>query len=207
MKKLIISILIALSFTSLSFGQSDEKESNRPNFSGVWLLDEKRSKDALREMIENRERRKYKKQKLTVKFTVVLKIVHNDPEMVITGARLKEVFDESGKLVERVPTELRKITLFTDSRLESESPDNKKDVNARSKWKDKTIVRYVPKGSHTPALFDVVSMSAQNRRTVYSLIKQNKELVIEEFSEGTYFQSNRAGLLSISRRIYTLVED
>jgi len=114
MKRQILIGLFLLTVFCVASVSAQKSKKEKPNFSGMWILDESKSKDVIKELFKSSQKTVDSSNKITNQ----LVIEHNDPEFKLTEIAMIETSDVSGKLTEKKEKVFPSQKFFTDKRNE-----------------------------------------------------------------------------------------
>jgi hypothetical protein len=154
---LIGLILYTMLTAVVVFSQTDaqpakkQKKFTGSNFSGTWILDESRSRDIETKVLKLPPPASDPKRKVTN----ILFIEQKDFEVKVTFKRRKDIYDDSGKLVNSDEQVQAQSTFYGDKRGEKNKFNTEKLYDSETEQKGKEIV---------------ISIAVDDKRHLYNLL-------------------------------------
>jgi len=173
MKRQILIGLFLLTVFCVASVSAQKSKKEKPNFSGMWILDESKSKDVIMELFKSSQKTVDSSNKITNQ----LVIGHNDPEFKLTEIAMIETSDVSGKLTEKKEKVFPSQKFFTDKRNEENVNEKDKSYKSTTVWKRKNIVIATNDGKKQTSI------------TEFILSKDGKELTVITRSFLTQYDS------------------
>ncbi|MBX3244526.1 MAG: hypothetical protein KF685_08745 [Acidobacteria bacterium] len=163
----LLSILPIVLLCAVTVAAQSSGRKAKPDFSGVWVLDEAKSKEL--------ENKLFKKKPIAPdasrKTTTTLVIEHSDPEFRMSQTVTNERFDEQGNLIDKVEGQPAVSVFYTDKRGSKDQKD-KDSPEPFAKWDGKNILVNTP----------VSKEKRQKSITTFSLSKDGTVLTVSTVS-------------------------
>jgi hypothetical protein len=149
----------------------EKKKKEKPNFSGTWVYDEAKSNKASKEIFKSQKKISNSKRKQINKFI----IEHSTDMIKITETVLVEIFDESGKAIEKIEKTFPSKIYYTDKRGEQNTDEKDQPVESITQWKDKKILVTVldKKKEQVSTISFSLSKDGQELKAIYLTFKSD----------------------------------